>query len=135
MVDTVKYGNNEKVLSTATVGSIGMTLPGGLGTMVSGETYRIGSIPANSIVTGVDVIVDTAFNGTTPTADVSVGITLVADNLALDSTGLTRETVAKVTTTAEDVTFVPTLSGATIGAARVIVYFTEPELCVGIFTE
>ena len=135
MVDTVKFGNNTKVLSTATVGKVGMTLPGGLGTMENGVAYRIGNIPAGSVVTGVDIIVNTAFNGTTPKADVSVGATLAADDLDISAAGLTREAVAVEVSEDTDVTFTPTLDGATIGDATVVVYFTELGTSLNLYTE
>lgn len=135
MTDLIEYaGNNKKNNSYGTAGKIGFTLPGGRGDMVSGEEYKVASVPANSLITAVYLNVSTAFNGTTPTADIKVGSNVRIDDEALDA-GLTAYTTPEVVTTLTDITFTPTLSGADAGEATVVVEFVELDGYEGTFTE
>lgn len=134
MIDLSTFaGNNKKNIVNATTGTIGFTLPGGNGAMVSGEDYKIGTVPANSIITGVSVIVGTAFTGTTPIADITVG-TLLVDDAALGVIGITTTEVDTFNITAQDIMFKPTLSSATAGDVRIVVSFIEVDRYSSTFT-
>lgn len=135
MVDLITYaGNNKKNNSYGTAGKIAYTLPGNMGTIASGEDYKVASVPANCLITGVHLIVSTAFNGTTPTGDVTVGSNVRINDQALTA-GVTSYTTAEVVTAKTDILFTPTLTGATAGEATIVVEFVELDGYEGTFTE
>lgn len=137
MVDIVKYGgNNKKVLNTAISGRLDFNLVGGMGTVASGETYKVGVIPANAVITAVKIVVTTGFDGTTPTIDVgtSVGGAELGNDVAVSAAGVTDGTADIYTTTEVGVYVTPTLSGATKGNLKVVVEFVETEAYTAMFT-
>jgi len=141
MVDIVKYGgNNKKVLNTAISGRLDYTLVGGMGTVASGETYKIGVIPANAIVTAVKVIVVTGFgsDGTTDST-VNVGTTVggseLASGVVITSPAVADGTANEFTATEVGVYATPTITGtAATGTLKVVVEFVETEAYTAMFT-
>ncbi len=135
MVDISIYaGNNEKKLTASTVGTVGMTLPGNRGTLVSGTTYKIGTVPTQSVVTSVVVVVTDAFDGITPTADVSVGSSLLVNNTDLAVAGATMTAASTYVTAAQDINFVPTFTTTTKGTVRVVIEYAELDTSIASFT-
>lgn len=137
MTDLSIYANNNaKTLVAGTTGSIGITLPGNMGTMVSGEAYKVGTLPKNSVIVDVAIIVDTAFNGTTPTVDVGYtgATTGFASALAVDTTGVNVGTAGQAISAQSDILVTPTIASATAGDLRVVVTFVEAGTVTGMFT-
>jgi len=135
-VNLIKYdGNKKKNKLNSTVGKLTYTLAGGLGTITSGDEYKVASIPANSLILSVDLIVSEAFNGTTPTCDVEVGGSVVLNDKDISSTGVDSYTTKSHVTALTDVEVTPTLSSATQGALEVVVTFVELDAYDGAFTE
>jgi len=138
MTDLSIYGgNNRKNPNTATTGVLSYNLVGDVGTIASGESYKIGTIPAGSLVTAVDVVVTTAFNGTTPTVDLGsieggndLGTALDISSVAVvagTSTGLYFESAMPIYAT-------PTLISCTAGSCKVVVQFVETDTTLAEFT-
>jgi hypothetical protein len=142
MVNLIEYaGNNRKNNAVATVGTVSYTLPAGVGTMESAETYKVASVPANCLITSVAAIITDAFDSAT-TAVIDVGTTESGEELIADLDGktagvTTSETDVVVATDALTSIYVtPTLTGATTkGTIKVVVNFTELEGYDGKFTE
>jgi len=136
-VNIVEYdGNKKKNKIRATVGKIGFTLPSGYGDMVSGDVYKVASVPADSLILSVDLVVTEAFDGTTPTADIIVGSTTTHNDADLSSTGVDTQYETPIAVEAiTDVTVTPTIVSATKGKAEVIVTFVERTGYDGAFTE
>ena len=140
MTDLRKYaGNNRKALTSSTVGSIGITLPGNMGTIANGENYKVGTIPAGSLITAVNLVVTTAFNyGTTNTVDLgtTVGGAELGNDLSLAATGVVAGTGSIYIEEATDIYFTPTLDGTagTAGDAKVVVEFVETDSYMATFT-
>jgi len=129
--------NNETRLSTVAVGTLTYTQPKGAN-ITSGETYQVGTIPAGSVVTGVRILVDKAYDGTTPTADVGIvgNPTLYADDLDLSVVGVTAGDAGTNVYYAEntDIVVTPTLAGATKGSVKVLVEYIQPNTRTGSYT-
>lgn len=97
----------------------------------SGATVSMFTLPANAVISQVDLIVDTAFNGT-PTASVGVNggsaskYMASTDNL-LSAVG--RYTVWNTETASgstEALEIAYSAGGASAGAGRVLVYYSNP---------
>ena len=135
-VNLIAYdGNKKKNKLNSTAGKLTFTLAGGLGTLTSGDEYKVASIPANSLILGVDLIVTEAFNGTTPTVDVEIGGSVVLNDIDVSATGVDSYTTKSHVTSLTDVEVTPTVSGASAGALEVVVTFVELNAYDGAFTE
>jgi len=128
-------GNKKKNKLNSTAGKLSFTLAGGLGTMASGSTYKVASVPANSLILSVDLVVTEAFNGTTPTVDVEVGGAVVHNDIAVSALGVNSSEVRVHVTSLTDIEVTPTLTGATAGALEVVVTYVELNGYDGAFTE
>lgn len=136
MTNLIRYdGNKKKNKLNSTVGKVAITLPGGLGTLTSGEEYKIASVPMNALILGVDLIVTEAFNGTTPTMDVKVGGTVIINDADLDAIAISTVHDRIAVTSLTDITVIPTIADATTGAVNVVVTFVELDAYDGAFTE
>lgn len=136
MTNLIKFdGNKKKNKLNSTVGKVAITLPGGLGALTSGEEYKIASVPMNALILGVDLVVTEAFNGTTPTIDVEVDGVVIINDASLASISIVTDADRIATTALTDITVIPTISGATTGAAEVVVTFVELDAYDGAFTE
>lgn len=129
--------NNETRVAAVAVGTLQYALPKGAN-IVSGETYAVGTIPAGSVVTSVNLLVDKVYDGTTPTADIGIvgATTLYADDLALDTAGVTAGAGGTGVYYTEDteIVVIPTISGATKGSVKVIVEYVQPNTRTGSYT-
>lgn len=140
MTNLILYsGNNKKKIATASVGELSYTLPGTLGNATSGESYKIGSVPANCLITSASVVVTTAFDSAT-TAAIDVGTTDGGDDLAdgvnVKVVGATAAEGDIYVATATSIYAKLALVGATTtGTVKVVVNFTELEGYEGTFTE
>lgn len=135
-VNLIKYdGNKKKNKLNATAGKLSYTLAGGLGTITSGDEYKIASIPANSLILSVDLVVTEAFNGTTPTVDVEVGGSVVLNDIDVSATGVDSSETRIAVTSLTDIEVIPTLTNATQGSLEVVVTFVELNAYDGAFTE
>jgi hypothetical protein len=140
MVDLSIYaGNNRKALSSATVGSIGVTLPGNMGTIATATSYKIGTIPAGSLVTAVSLVVETAFDyGTTNTVDIGTtdGGAELGNDLSLAAAAVVDGLGGIYVAVATDIYFTPTIDGTagTVGDAKVVVEFVETDSYMATFT-
>jgi len=140
MADLTKYaGNNRKSLTSSTTGSIGLTLPGNMGTMATGVGYKIGTIPAGSLVTAVNLVVTTAFNfGTANTVKLGTtsGGTEFGTGKSLATAAVVAGTASQYFANATDIYFTPTLTGTagTTGDAKVVVEFVETDSYMATFT-
>jgi len=136
MVDLSIYaGNNRKNPSVATTGTLGIKLAGDTGTLVNGESYKIGTIPAGSLVKSVDVIVTTAFNGTASAVD--IGTTVAGSDLGNDLSLLTTGVVAGTAGTyfaASTPIYATVADGGTVGDCKVVVQFIETDTTLAEFT-
>lgn len=136
MTNLIRFdGNKKKNKLNSTVGKVSITLPGGLGTLTSGEEYKIASVPMNALILGVDLVVTEAFNGTTPTMDVEVGGVVIINDADISAIGINTDSDRIATTSLTDITVTPTITGATTGAAEVVVTFVELDAYDGAFTE
>lgn len=141
MVDIVKYGgNNKKVLNTAISGRLDFNLVGGMGTVASGETYKVGVIPANAVITAVKVVVTTGFgsDGTTDsTANIGTtsGGSDLGSGVVITNAGVLSVTADIYTSTEVGVYITPSLTGTPVaGNLKVIVEFVETEAYTAMFT-
>ena len=129
--------NNETRLGLVAVGTLTYTQPKS-GVIKSGETYQIGTIPAGSVVTGVRILVDKAYNGTSPTADIGIvgSTTLYANDLDLDTVGVTAGVAGTNVYYSEntDIVITPTIAGANTGSVKVLVEYLQPGSRTGSFT-
>lgn len=99
----------------------------------SSATVAMFTLPANAVILAIEVVIDTAFNGT---PSMSVGISgTTSKYMASTQVGLTEvaETVFKVhpakapVGTTEDLIISYTAGGASAGAARVLTYYVIPS--------
>ena len=140
MVDISIYaGNNRKALNSSTVGSIGITLPSNTGTMASATSYKVGTIPAGSLITATNLVVTTAFDyGTTNTVDLGTtdGGAELGNDLSLAATAVVAGLDGIYVAVATDIYFTPTLDGTagTAGDAKVVVEFVETDSYMATFT-
>ncbi len=146
MIDLSIYANNNaKTLVAGTVGSIGITLPGNMGTMATGVAYKVGTIPAGSVILDVQIVVDTLFNGdsvgdgtgTKPAVNVGYtgALTAFASALAVNTTGIKAGTAGESVATESDIIVTPTIyANTTAGDLRVVVTFVETATVTGMFT-
>jgi len=104
---------------------------------VSGDVYQIGVLPANISVKSAVVITVKAADSTTLTCDVSLGATLLADDVnlkAADGT-IVEGTVAVYKPLESIVTFTPTLTGTlTSGKVTVVIEYVELGKVTGELT-
>lgn len=132
----IKYsGNKKKNKLNSTVGKLTFTLAGGLGDIVSGDTYKIASVPKDSLILSVDLVVTEAFNGTAPTVDVEVGGSVVHNDIDVSALGVDSSEGRAHVTALTDIEVTPTLSSATAGALEVVVTYVELNGYDGAFTE
>lgn len=140
MTDLILYsGNNKKKIATASVGELSYTLPGSLGNATSGESYKVGSVPANCVITSASLVVTTAFDSAT-TATVEVGTTDGGDEiLSATNVKVTGATAAEGDIYVSALTSIyatPAIVGATTtGTVKVVINFTELDGYEGTFTE
>mgnify|MGYP001806138249 CR=1 FL=1 len=120
------------VMTWVDAGSTTLALKVNTTSLTFGDSSPIAvmTLPANNIISAIDVIVDTAFDGT-PSA--SVGITGTPSKYlsatALDLTGAARYSVhpdMAAPVANEPVIITYAAGGATQGSARVLIYYAEP---------
>ena len=109
------------------------------GTIATSATMNdtLFTLPANSLVTAVYAIIETASGTATDTVDVKVGSTVVANEVVVGVLGVASGTVAK--------TFFPTGGVVTVvagadapdatGRIRIVVEYIEVELADGTYTD
>ena len=135
-LDLIRYdGNKKKNKLNSTAGKLSYTLAGGLGTITSGDEYKIASVPTDSLILSVDLVVTEAFNGTTPTVDVEVGGSVVHNDVDVSALGVDSSETRIHVTSLTDIEVIPTLTGATAGALEVVITYVELNGYDGAFTE
>ena len=128
--------NNELRESQAVVGKCEFTTT--LGNIVSGEVIDVAFIPAGALIKNVAVIVDKAFNGTTPTFDIGIESDTDAfiNDLDVSSTGVSAAGTGLLTTVVglTKVSIVPTVAGDTTeGSLRVVIDFIDLGCTTGSY--
>jgi hypothetical protein len=138
----VSAGTAGQVLSTDGTGVLSWVASGNTthtvqnidATIAYGSTspVTIGTLPANAIVTSVNVYVDTAFNATSPSLSVGIAGTtskyMGTTDLDLTTAGSYAEDPGLPADTSSE-SIIATFAagtGGTAGSARVIVYYTTP---------
>ncbi len=128
--------NNEVRVQNVVVGTVTYKQPKSA-TLVSGETYACGTIPAGALVKSVDIVVNEAFDGTDPTFDIGItgSAVLYADDLAVTA-GVTAGAAGDGVYYTEntDILVTPTLDGATKGSLKVVVSVIMPDTRTGSYT-
>lgn len=134
-------GSPSQVLQTDGSGILSWASLGGTADKITTDTtsFAFGTpspitmftLPANAIVVSVDVIVDTAFNGT---PQISIGITgTTSKYMATNENDLTEvasfevEPVVAPVGTSENLIATYTAGGATQGAGRIVVQYAVPS--------
>lgn len=128
--------NNEVRVQNVIVATVTFKQPKST-TLVSGETYACGTIPAGALVKSVDIVVDDAYDGTTPTFDIGVtgSETLYANDLE-GTVGVTAGAAGTgiYYTENTDILVTPTLANATKGSLKVVVSVIMPDTRTGSYT-
>lgn len=137
----VDDGTNTQVLQTDGSGNLSWVTVGGSTANTLRETTTLAfgasattamfNLPANAVIDRVDIIVDTAFNGTTPQVTVGISGTTAkysgATDCDLKTTGryIVHPAQAPVGSV-ENIIATYTASGASAGSARIIVDYSIP---------
>jgi hypothetical protein len=109
---------------------VAQTIPVTFQTFTNSLTGTIGSIPAGSLITGVQIITSTVFSSAT-TLKITIGGTDVATASTITSVGVTSVSIASTfaalaanTGTTDDlITYTATGSSLTTGAATVVIQY------------
>ncbi len=129
-------GNDRRRESVLGIGQLDFNIP--QNELVSGDVYQVAVVPAGAIVKSVNIVVDTAFNGTTPTIDVGVTGSGAAytDDLDLTATGLTVSATADALyAEGTIITITPTFTDTTTGKVRVYVEYLTTAFTGAYATE
>ena len=134
LLDTAR--NNQKRQIAASVGTFKLTNSDG--TAVSGNEYQVAIIPANTLLTSLNLLIEESFGA--GTADIGLdGDNKYKDNLSLSTSAGTVTASTAVGTYSADsriVTVVPsTISAATRGSLRVIAQYVEIDTKTGSYTK